>query len=303
MNANLYPPALQNGDEIRIVAPASVVQKSYIDNTTKVLSELGYNITLGKNVFKINHQFAGNDDERTEDFQNALDDLNVKAIFCARGGYGSIRIINKLNFTVLKEKPKWLVGFSDITAFHSYMNCRLNLPTLHAQMPVNFSDKYFMENLGRLNQMLNGIRPVLFINQSKLNRQGKSAGVLIGGNLSILYSLQSTPYEVDTRNKILFIEDVGEQLYHLDRIMQNFKLSGKLDSLKGLIVGSFTDMKDKKRPFGKTAYEIILDAVKKYRFPVVFDFPAGHTQNNVPFILGSEVELHVQKNRSTVKYL
>jgi muramoyltetrapeptide carboxypeptidase len=296
------PSSLLPGDEVRIVSPASIVERDYIEKTTKSLENIGYRATYGKNLFSGFNQFAGTDEQRTLDFQDAIDDPAVKAIFCARGGYGSIRIISKINFSNFNKAPKWVAGFSDITVFHSLLNTKFRIQTLHSPMPVNFESPQFEKKLGQLNQLLQGKKPNIEVPGNTLNREGYNKGILAGGNLSILYSLQSTPYELDTKNKILFIEDVGEQLYHLDRMMNNFLLSGKLKKLKGLIVGGMTDMQDKKRPFGKTAYEIVFDAVKQYSYPVLFDFPAGHIDNNIPFLLGGEVCLKVGDNTSIVEY-
>jgi len=297
------PSPLLPGDEIRIVSPASAVEREYIEKSMKSLIGLGYRATLGNNIFSVFNQFAGTDQERTADFQEAINDPQVKAIFCARGGYGSIRIIDKIDFSKLNKNPKWIVGFSDITVFHTLLNNTFKIETLHSPMPVNFESPQFVENFTQLNRILQGQKPKIVIPGNSLNRKGHKKGTLVGGNLSILYSLQSTPYEIDTKNKILFIEDVGEQLYHLDRMLQNFLLSGKFKDLKGLVIGGMTDMQDKKRPFGKTPYEIILDAVKKYNYPVLFDFPAGHTDNNIPFILGAEVGLMIGDNESVIEYI
>ena len=296
-------PILKSGDTIGIVAPASVVNKNYIDKTVKSLTELGFKVELGRNIFKEFHQFAGTDEQRKFDFQSALDNNNIKAIFCARGGYGAVRIANQLDFSGFRKCPKWIVGFSDITVFHSILNCRLHIFTAHAPMPVNSDSPFYMENLNQLSAILGGSMPDINFNNHPLNRYGSSRGRLLGGNLSILYSLQSTPFEIETKNNILFIEDVGEQLYHLDRMMNNLLLSDKLSGLKGLIVGGMTSMEDKKRPFGKSAYEIIANIVRQFKFPVAFDFPAGHIDNNIPFVLGTEIELNVTKEKTWVKYL
>jgi muramoyltetrapeptide carboxypeptidase len=249
------------------------------------------------------HQFAGKDWQRAEDFQEAINDPSVGAIFCARGGYGSIRIITKIDFSAIFDRPKWLAGFSDITAFHSFLNRTLNISTIHAPMPVNIDNPHFPENLLKLRNILKGKKPEIFVEPNEFNYKGTGRGKLVGGNLSIMYSLQSTRFELDTRGNILFIEDIGEQLYHLDRIMQNLLLSGKLEELAGLIVGGMTDMKDKRRPYGQTAYEIIADTVKCFDFPVAFGFPAGHMDNNIPFILGPEVELQVTEKGAGIKYI
>jgi muramoyltetrapeptide carboxypeptidase len=297
------PPRLLPGDEIRIVAPASAVERDYIEKSMESLVNLGYRATLGKNAYSVFNQFAGTDKERIADFQNAIDDPKVKAIFGARGGYGSVRIIDKIDFSALKKFSKWIAGFSDITVFHSLLNSKFKMETLHSPMPVNFESPQFTVNLSQLNSILQGQKPKMTVSGNSLNRNGHGKGRLVGGNLSILYSLQSTPYELNTKNKILFIEDVGEQLYHLDRMLNNFLLSDKLKYLKGLIVGGMTDMQDKKRPFGMTPYEIVLDIVQQYDYPVLFDFPAGHTDNNVPFILGAEVEINVQYKKATLDYI
>jgi muramoyltetrapeptide carboxypeptidase len=298
----IIPQPLKN-DEIRIIAPASAVEKDYMDKTIHSLTSLGLNVTLGNYVMERFHQFAGKDWQRAEDFQDAVNDPNVGAIFCARGGYGSIRIITKIDFSVLFDRPKWLAGFSDITAFHSFLNRTLNIATIHAPMPVNIDNPHFAENLEKLKNILNGKKPKIILEPNDQNLKGKGRGKLVGGNLSIIYSLQSTRFELDTRENVLFIEDVGEQLYHLDRMMQNLLLSGKLEELSGLVVGGMTEMKDQKRPFGQSAYEIINDTVKCFDYPVAFGFPAGHIDNNVPFILGPDVELEVTDVGASLKYI
>ncbi len=303
MSSYKLPTFLSPGDEIRIIAPASAVEKDYIEKTRQSLENLGYKVTLGAHVFDVFHQFAGGDTQRMKDVREALYEKEVKAIFCARGGYGSVRIIDQIDFTVFQQNPKWIVGFSDVTVFHAQLNCQLKIPSIHSPMPVNFESPDFHENLHQLNDLLQGNLKEIYFHTDNLNRIGSTTGNLVGGNLSILHSLQSTPYEIETENKILFIEDVGEQLYHLDRMMNNFRLSGKLEGLKGLVVGGLTDMKDKKRPFGKSAEEIVSDAVKPFDFPVAFGFPAGHMQNNHPFLLGVDINLTVSEEGSTIRYM
>jgi muramoyltetrapeptide carboxypeptidase len=303
MQSQITIPFLKAGDNIRIIAPASVVEKDYIEKTILALQELGYKASLGEHVFSVFNQYAGTDEQRLQDFQTAIDDPDVKAVFCARGGYGSIHLIQKLNFLTFRRKPKWIAGFSDITIFHSILNNQFKLPSIHSPMPVNFSSPSFQGNLRQLNDILQGRIQDITFNRHPLNIEGLGRGVLTGGNLSILYSLQSTPYAVNTDNRILFIEDVGEQLYHLDRMMQNLSLSGKLEKLNGLIVGAFTGMKDKKRPFGKNAEEIIRDYAGEYSFPVAFGFPAGHIRNNIPFMLGRAVELEVENGKVVLRYV
>lgn len=294
--------SLNTGDEIRIVAPASVVQKPYVKNTVKSLEELGFTVSLGKHVFSVLNQFAGDDEQRLSDFQEALDDSRVKAVFCARGGYGSVRIFSRVDYSAFQSNPKWIVGFSDITLFHVFVNQYMHLPSIHAPMPVNFSSPHFRKNLQKLDSLLRQGYTSIKAPAHPLNINGSCVAEVVGGNLSILYSLQGTPYEFKSDGKILFFEDVGEQLYHLDRILQNFSLSGKLQKIKGLIVGGFTDMKDKKRPFGKSAEEIVHSHVDTLKVPVAFRFPAGHIENNEPFILGAEAKLIVSKEGSLLSY-
>lgn len=302
MQKVIPPPFLSKGDEIRIVAPASAVQKEYIEQTMAALRNQGFKVSLGNHIFSNYFQFAGTDAERTEDFQNALDDEHVRAVFCARGGYGSVRIVDKIDFSPLKIRPKWIAGFSDITIFHNHLNCNYRIASIHSPMPVNFHNPGFQKNLARFHDILGGEKPAFQFSGNTLNRPGICSGELTGGNLSILCSLQSTPYETDTQGKILFIEDVGEQHYRLDRLLYILKLSGRLKHLSGLIIGGMTEMYDNKRPFGKTPYEIILDAVKDYDFPVAFDFPAGHTARNLPFILGLEISMEINHEGVTIKY-
>lgn len=290
------------GDEIRIISTASVVEKQYIESTADSLKELGFKVSLGEHVFSGFNQFAGSDAQRAEDLQRALNDPEVKAIFCARGGYGSVRILDLPDYKTFLENPKWIAGFSDITVFHILLNDRFNLPSIHAPMPINFTSNRFHDNLQQLNSIFLGKKPDFEIENHAQNIEGKNTGILVGGNLSIIYSLQATPYELETANRILFIEEVGEQLYHLDRMLQNFKLSGKFKNIKGLVVGGLTAMKDKKRPFGKSAEEIIREYVKDLGIPVAFGFPAGHIENNVPFILGEEVELTVKSRGTILRY-
>jgi len=302
MRSVRIPQSLRKGDEVRIVAPASAVDEVYVRNAMKALSDLGYIVTLGKHIFTAHNQFAGNDKERLADFQEAIDDDNVKAIFCARGGYGSMRIVNQLDFTAFRKNPKWIAGFSDITVFHSVVNCYFHTASIHAPMPVNYSSPYFNANLKAFDSLLKGNFNDIIVPPDLLNRFGSVTGKLVGGNISILINLQSTPFEIVSNGNILFLEDVGEQLYHLDRMMQNLLLSGKLSNLRGLIVGGLTDMQDKKRPFGKNPNEIVLDAVKNFQYPVAFNFPAGHMENNVPFLMGTDIELEVTTTQAKISF-
>ena len=222
-----------------------------------------------------------------------LDDAEIKAIFCARGGYGSVRIIDLLDFSSFRESSKWVVGYSDITVFHSHINKHFGIQTLHAAMPINFPEGKKNDSLSSLKAILEGQNTAYTMPENDLNRQGKANGQLCGGNLSMLYSLSGTASDIDTEGKILFIEDLDEYLYHIDRMMMNLKRSGKLDKLSGLIIGGMNDMNDNEIPFGKTAYEIISEAVAEYSFPVLWGFPAGHIPENLALVMGGEYELSV----------
>lgn len=296
----IYPQYLQKGDRIRIVAPAGKVQKDKVLPGIELLHDAGYELLIGKHVFDRNFQFAGSDQQRAADLQEAIDDTQTKAIVCARGGYGTVRTVGKIDFSPLLKSPKWLVGFSDVTVLHSILN-KLGLVSIHGAMPA-----FFIENkkptrsfLSLMELLSTGKSQIEMVSHS-MNRVGICSGELVGGNLSLLYSLQGTQWQLETSGKILLIEDLSEFLYHLDRMMQNLRLTGQLKNLAGLVVGAFSEMQDNESPFGKSAYEIILDAVHDYHFPICFDFPVGHIPKNLSLMLGAEYRLEVNIN-STLK--
>jgi len=299
-HSTLRPAYLKQGDTIGIVAPARKVSAEELAPAIKILESWGLKIKTGKNIFSVQDQFAGSDAQRMADYQDMLDDTEVKAIISARGGYGSVRIIDALNFSSFKKNTKWIIGYSDVTAMHSHIHNHLGMETLHAAMPISFNKD--AESLALLKKALFGKELSYSISSTPLSRKGESKGVLVGGNLSLLYALAATPSDIDTKGKILFLEDLDEYLYHIDRMMMQLKRSGKLSGLKGLVIGCFSDMKDNTIPFGKTAEEIILDAVKEYNYPVCFGFPAGHGIKNYPLYLGREVELSV-KEKTSLKFL
>lgn len=296
----ILPSYLKKGDTIAIIATARKVSKEEIQPAVAFFESYGISVLLGKNLFESNNQYAGNDLQRTEDLQWALNDKNSKAIIIARGGYGSVRLIETIDFTEFKKHPKWLVGYSDVTVLHNAIN-NIGVATLHATMPLNFSKN--KEATTSMIDALFGNLNEIQADENYSNVFGMAAGQLIGGNLSLLYSLSGTPFDIDTTDKILFIEDLDEYLYHIDRMMMQLKLSGKLKKLKGLIVGGMTDMKDNTIPFGKFPEEIILDAVKEYNYPVCFDFSAGHIDKNLALYFGKEVELNVHVEGATLKFL
>lgn len=289
------PSTLKKGDKIGLVAPAGKIEREKITIAKNVLESIGYEVILGKHVYDEHRIFAGTDEDRTSDFQFMLDHEEIKAIICARGGYGCIRIIDKLTFDGFEKHPKLIVGFSDITIFHARLN-HLHFGSLHATMPINFVENIAdSPSLQKLIDYLDGNLSNYRLPTHKFNRSGYSEAELVGGNLSIICSLNATDYELNTHGKILFLEDLNEDLYRLDRLMLSLKLSGKLAHLDGLIIGGMSDMKDGETPFGKTAYEIIHEAIQEYNYPVIFNFPAGHIDENWPLPLGKKVKLVVNE--------
>lgn len=290
----IKPPALVSGDEIRIVTTARKISPEELAPAVKIIESWGMKVSFGDNLFAEDRQFGGTDAQRTTDLQHALDVPQVKAIFCARGGYGSVRIIDGLDFNAFRKRPKWIAGYSDVTAIHNHIHRHFNTCTLHSSMPINFSSNT-PAALDSLRNALMG-KPLNYeFEAQNYNREGEAEGVVTGGNLSMLYSLMGSPSQVDTAGKILFIEDLDEYLYHVDRMMINLKRSGVLSNLKGLILGGLTDMRDNAVPFGRTAEEIVSEAIADYDYPVCFGFPAGHLDNNRTLVLGAKAKLTVGK--------
>lgn len=294
------PTYLQKGDTVAIVAPAGKISSDKIIPAIKLLEKWELNIIIGDTVGSGENQFAASDEKRIADFQQLLNNTNVKAIWCARGGYGTVRLIDKLNFSTLKKQPKWIIGYSDITVLHSHIH-NLGIETLHATMPKNLENNS-KQALETLKKSLFGKHLSYEIPSSKINKKGNATGELVGGNLSVLFSLLGSKSSIKTAGKILFIEDLDEYLYHIDRMCMNLKRNGYFDNLKGLIVGGMTNMHDNEVPYGKTAEEIILDCVSEYNFPVVFNFPAGHLDDNRTLILGRKVTLEVGEIKTKVSF-
>jgi len=297
------PPYLQKGDSVAIVAPARSVSIEEMMPAITLFEEWGLKVVLSENLFAVHNQFAGTETERAEDFQKMLDDEEIKAIICARGGYGVVRIIDLLNFENFIHHPKWIVGYSDITVLHSHIHTRFGIETLHATMPINIYANPNYESTESMYAALFGNQLSYQIPTSTYSKAGEGKGELVGGNLSILYSLSASESDINTDGKILFIEDLDEYLYHVDRMMQNMKRSGKLNYLSGLIIGGLTEMKDNTIPYGATAEEIILEAVAEYDYPVCFGFPAGHSDDNRALIMGREVSLSVSKGISELNFI
>nr|WP_319572925.1 LD-carboxypeptidase [uncultured Draconibacterium sp.] len=296
------PTPLLPGSTIRIVSPAGKIEEKHVMPAVNWLEKQGYIVKLGKHVFARHFQFAGTDEQRADDVQKALDDPDCDIIICSRGGYGTVRIIERLDFTRFLEKPKWLVGFSDITILHSCLH-NLGVPTIHGVMPRYFFDEEGepKEDLTTMMKLVKGEGISYNVDATEFDRQGTASGQLVGGNLSIISSLCGTKYDIDTDGKILFLEDIDEFLYHTDRMVHQLKLSGKLDNLAGLILGDFTDMKDNESPFGQTVHEIFAEAVKDFDYPVCHGFPAGHDKKNLALAFGRDWELEVAERGTKLR--
>lgn len=300
----ITPAYLKQGDTVGIVATARKVTPAEIEPAVKTIESWGLTVVCGMHLYAEENQFAGSDELRTADIQQMLNNKDIKAIFCARGGYGTVRIIDKLDFSAFERHPKWIVGYSDITVLHSHIHRHFGMETLHATMPLNFpADGSTLSAVEAMKKALFGETPDYQFNPGLLSRNGHARGLVIGGNLSILFSLSGTPSELETEGKILFIEDLDEYLYHIDRMMMNLKRGGKLDRLAGLVVGGLSQMRDNTIPFGKTAEEIIADSVKEYKYPVLCGFPAGHQNENLPLILGREAVLDVNTGAGSLTFM
>ena len=294
------PPSIQKGDTIAILATARKNIDDNLKTTIDLLHHWGLEVVIGKSIGLDNNQLAGTDAQRAEDFQEQLDNPNIKAIWCVRGGYGTVRMIDLLDFTKFKQNPKWIVGFSDVTVMHSYLN-KINIASIHGLMPVTV-EKASPESIESLRKALFGESLKYEIPFEAANRLGTAKGEIVGGNLSILYSLMGSNAQIDCKGKILFMEDLDEYLYHIDRMMMALKRCGYFENLNGLIIGSMTKMKDNDIPWGKNANQIIEDVTKEYSFPILYNFPAGHIQNNSPLIFGKQVSLELNATTSKLTF-
>lgn len=302
------PPFLKSGSTIAITSPAGYITLEQINSSILTMQSWGLTVKIGETIGKRDYTYGGTDEERLKDFQDLLDDPTVDAIMCARGGYGFVRIIDRLDFTKFKKKPKWIIGFSDITVILCHLDRNFSIPSIHSKMCSSFPDSW--ENADPLQKdTILSIKQVLFGEQTTytapiniFNRFGKTQAKLIGGNLSILETLAGSESDIHCNGKILFIEDTGEALYSIDRMMWNLKRSGKLDHLKGLIVGGFKMPKDNdSNEFGKSIYEIIMEKIVDFNFPVAFDFPVGHQKDNYALKCGSSYTLEVFEQGSRLQ--
>jgi len=297
------PPYLKKGDTIGLVCPAGYMPVEKVQTCLDVLQEWGYRVKIGKTVGGGSATyFSGTDEERLTDFQQMLDDDAIKAVLCARGGYGTGRIIDKIDFAKFRKHPKWIVGYSDVTVLHSHIYSHFYISTLHAPMAGAFNDDGFKNEFIRsLKNALEGKKLKYKCEVHDYNRKGEAVGELVGGNLALLAHLVGTDSDIKTRGKILFLEDVGEQLYNIDRMLHQLKRSGKLARLAGLIFGGFTESKDTERPFGNSIHEILRDIVKEFDYPVCYDFPVSHTNRNYALKIGVGYKLKVGKSKVTLE--
>jgi muramoyltetrapeptide carboxypeptidase len=295
----ITPPYLKKGDVVAIVATARKNIDDNLKTSIEWLKSWGLEVKIGSTIGLDLDQLAGTDEQRAKDFQQQMDDPKIKAIWCVRGGYGTVRMIDLLNFTKFKQNPKWIIGFSDVTVLHNHLNT-MGFKSIHGIMPVSVKATPLAKETLRI--ALFGERLEYDIEPHKMNRFGKASGELVGGNLSILYSLMGSPSAINCDNKILFIEDLDEYLYHIDRMMMNLKRNGCLESIKGIIIGSMTKMKDNDIPWGKDALQIVDDVTKKYKIPIIFNFPAGHIQDNRALIMGNKITIDVNEECSKVYF-
>jgi len=290
----MTPPYLKSNDQIRIVSPSGNIEPKYIVGAKKTLSSWGLNVTEGKFARTKYGRFAGTEEQRIADLQEALDDPSVNAILCSRGGYGVAQIIDKLDFSTFAKSPKWLIGFSDITILHNAIS-NLGIASIHGIMAKHLTqfpaDSIHVQ---KCREILFGQMPTYVVPKHRLNKVGIAQGKLIGGNLSVLIGLRGSQFDLDYKNNILFIEDIAERPYHIDRMMQNLRFSGALAQLSGLVVGQFSDC-DEDPLMKKSVAQIIASAVSEYDYPVCFNFPAGHVDNNFPLKLGETVQFEVTK--------
>ena len=305
MDRLIKPKKLKIGDTISIIAPSGILKDydEYMAKSISLLESWGLNVVLGSTIYDSYGHFSSTDANREKDFQNAIDDNTIKAIWCARGGYGAMRIIDKINYDNLLKHPKWVIGYSDITAIHNDIH-NLGVESLHGVMCKSLEDiSVDDDSIKKLKDIIFGTEELHYVIESnKYNITGEASGKLVGGNLTLLQSLLQSKSSIDTTNKIIFIEEVGEYLYHIDRMLYSLKRADYFSKCSGLIIGDFTDIRNNETKFGKNLYEIINEIVKEYNFPVIYGFPAGHGQKNLPLIFGRNVEIKVSQNKSEIRF-
>ena len=304
------PPYLRSGDKIGISCPAGYISREEVQPSVDLMQSLGFDVVIGRTVGAKDFTYGGTDEERRADFQQMLDDPGIAAIMCARGGYGAVRIIDLLDFSTFRKNPKWIIGFSDITVFHCHLNSKFRMATLHSKMCNSFpadwtkAEPIQIETILSIRQALTGQALRYFAPSVQENRRGMAEGILVGGNLSLIETLAGSDSDLDTKGKILFVEDTGEYLYSLDRMFWNLKRTGKLEHLAGLLIGGFKLKPDEPgEEFGKSVVEIVMEKISGYDYPVCFDFPVGHQRNNFALKCGMPHKLEVTGAGSTLTSL
>lgn len=301
----IRPPYLKAGDTVAIVAPSGILKnrEREVQQAVDLLKSWELNAVVGKHVFSKANHFAGTEDERCADMQNAMDDPTISAIWCARGGYGTVRILDRLDYTKLKKNPKWIIGYSDITALHNQLHNE-GFQSLHALMCVSLT-----KDLTEIESSIETFKAALFgnpkdysLNGSSYNKEGDTSGELVGGNLTMLHTMLGSKESIDTSGKILFIEEIGEYKYHIDRMLQSMKRAGYFDNLNGLVVGDMSKLRKNTTLWGTSIEQLILDALEEYNFPIAFNMPAGHEKDNRALVLGNTVELRVSKAKSSIVF-
>ena len=304
-NTLIQPPYLKAGDTVAIVAPSGVLnhRTKEIEQAKSLLESWGLHPIIGNSVFNQFNHFAGTDEERREDFQNALDSPEISAIWCARGGYGTVRVLDKLDYTQFKKHPKWIIGYSDITALHNQMDIE-GVESIHAMMCTSLQDDLdsIKETISTFKDAIFGKPLAYTLEGSEYNKTGTSSGQLVGGNLTILHTMLGSKTSINTSGKILFIEEIGEYEYHIDRMLQSLKRAGYFDNCRGVIVGDITKVRRNTTPWGVPVQQLVLDALAEYNFPIAFNMPAGHEKDNRAMILGRTIELTVSSELSTMVF-
>ncbi len=294
------PPVLRSGDLVYITAPAKAIEEEHVLFAKELFEDAGFRVMIGQHCLGRHHYFSGTDEERQADLQFAIDHPEVKAIVCARGGYGCVRIVDRIQWAVMLREPKWMIGFSDVTVFHQRLQ-RFGISSIHGTMVLNYNTNS-SEAINTMMAALKGENADVSCDPNSYNKNGVANGKLVGGNLSIVYSLLGTDDQVDFTDCILFVEDLAEHLYHIDRMFFALNKAGVLDKIKGLIIGGMTDLEDTDIPFGKTVEEIILDHFTYRNIPIAFGFPAGHISDNRALILGDQCKLEVSAEKTLLSY-
>lgn len=301
----IRPPYLKAGDTVAIVAPSGILKNRFdeVEHAKALLKSWGLHTVVGKHVFSQANHFAGTDDERCEDFQNALDSPKISAIWCARGGYGAVRILDKLDYTKFKQHPKWLIGYSDITALHNQFHNE-GIESIHAMMCVSLpqDESQIKETIATFKAAIFGAPLHYTLKGSTYNKTGTVTAPLVGGNLTILHTMLGSNTSIDTAGKILFIEEIGEYKYHIDRMLQSLKRAGYFDHCKGVVIGDITRVRKNTTPWGKSIEQLFLDVLGEYNFPIAFNMPAGHEKDNRALILGRTIHLNVTKTESSINF-